>query len=111
MAEELATNRGEMIVYQSEGAGTRLEVRLHNESLWLSQSEMARLFQCTTDNISLHLNNIYKEGELSEEATTEEFSVLRLGGSREVRRSLILYNLDAVISVGYRIKSGVATRC
>ena len=103
-------DRGEMIVYEAEDGGARLEVRLHNESLWLSQSEMARLFQCTTDNISLHLKNIYEEGELIPEATTEEFSVVRHEGTRDVRRAITLHNLDAVISVGYRIKSRIATR-
>lgn len=101
---------GEIIVYESEDGRARLEVRLLGESLWLSQSEMARLFQCSTDNISLHLKNIYDEGELSPEATTEEFSVVRREGTRNVRRVLTLYNLDAVISVGYRIKSIIATR-
>lgn len=99
-----------MIVYEAAEGGPRLEVRLHNETLWLSQSEMARLFQCSTDNISLHLTNIYKEGELSAVATTEEFSVVRREGTRDVQRTLTLHNLDAIISVGYRIKSSIATQ-
>ncbi len=107
---EVNTNKGEMIVYESEDGGPKLEVRLHNESLWLSQSEMARLFQCSTDNISVHLTNIYREGELSAVATTEEFSVVRREGTRDVQRTLKLHNLDAIISVGYRIKSSLATQ-
>lgn len=110
MKDELNTNKGEMVVYEAEGGGPRLEVRLHDESLWLSQSEMARLFQCSTDNISFHLTNIYKEGELSSVATTEEFSVVRREGSRDVQRTLTLHNLDSIISVGYRIKSRLATQ-
>ena len=94
MTDEVKTSKGEMIVYEAAEGGPRLEVRLHNETLWLSQSEMARLFQCSTDNISLHLTNIYKEGELSAVATTEEFSVVRTEGVREVTRRIAFYNLD-----------------
>lgn len=110
MTDQVNSNKGEMIVYEAEDGGPKLEVRLHNESLWLSQSEMARLFNCSTDNISLHLTNIYMEGELVAEATTEEFSVVRREGNRDVQRTLTLHNLDAIISVGYRIKSRLATQ-
>ena len=103
-------NQGEMILYQTDDGMVKLDVRLQNESLWLTQSDMAQLFQCSTDNVSLHLKNIYDEGELEQEATTEDFSVVRIEGEREVQRRLTFYNLDAVISVGYRVKSVIATR-
>ncbi len=89
MVDEMSSNKGEMIVYEAEDGGPKLEVRLHNESLWLSQSEMARLFQCTTDNISFHLKNIYDEGELSAEATAEDFSVVRREGTIDLRRGSV----------------------
>jgi len=76
----------------------------------LTQSSMAQLFNCSADNISLHLKNIYEEGELELSATTEDFSVVRQEGQRKISRTLTFYNLDAIISVGYRVKSAVATR-
>lgn len=101
---------GELLIYESEDGRIKLDVRLEQETLWLTQADMARLFGCSTDNISLHLKNIYQEGELSPEATTEEFSVVRTEGAREVARRIAFYNLDAIISVGYRVKSLIATR-
>jgi hypothetical protein len=101
---------GEVLIYKTDSGKTKVDVRLVNESLWMTQSDMAQLFQCSADNISLHLKNIYEEGELTQEATTEEFSVVRQEGSRAVRRKMMFYNLDAVISVGYRVKSLIATR-
>ena len=76
----------------------------------MTQSDMAALFQCTPDNVSLHLKNIYEEGELELQSTTEEFSVVRQEGIRQVKRTITCYNLDTVISVGYRVKSLIATR-
>ena len=103
-------NPSSFIIYETEDGRVKLEVRLQNETVWLTQTDMARLFQCSADNISLHLKNIYDEGELQSEATAEDFSVVRQEGTREVRRTLTFYNLDAIISVGYRVKSHVATR-
>ncbi|MDZ4142024.1 MAG: virulence RhuM family protein [Methylotenera sp.] len=100
----------ELVIYQSEDGRIRLETRLENETLWMTQNQMAELFGCSVDNISLHLKNIYEEGELLEIATTEDFSVVRLEGEREVSRNIKHYNLDAIISVGYRVKSVIATR-
>ncbi|MEA1049809.1 RhuM family protein [Lamprobacter modestohalophilus] len=102
--------KGQFLVYEAEDGRVKLEVHLENETVWLTQADMARLFQCSADNISLHLKNIYDEGELRLEATTEDFSVVRQEGPRRVRRTLTCYNLDAIISVGYRVKSHVATR-
>lgn len=101
---------GEILIYETEGGGIRLDVRLEEETLWLTQADMAALFQCSVDNIALHLKNIYEDGELTPEATTEEFSVVRQEGSRQVTRRMACYNLDAIIAVGYRVKSRVATR-
>lgn len=98
----------EIVIF--EDANQPVEVRLEGESIWATQSQMAELFDTTTDNIGLHLKNIYSEGELAESATTEEFSVVRQEGNRQVRRRLKHYDLDAVISVGYRVNSGRATR-
>jgi hypothetical protein len=80
-------------------------VRLENETVWLTQSQMGVLFGCSADNIGLHLKNIYAVGELLHEATTEDFSVVRQEGSRQVRRKVTCYNLDVIISVGYRVNS------
>jgi len=85
-------------------------VVFQDETFWLTQSGMAELFDCSTDNISLHLKNIYAEEELTPEATTEKISVVRQEGSRQVRRTLEHYNLDAIIAVGYRVNSKKATR-
>src|SRR5690606_4357081 len=88
----------EIVIF--EGDGQYVEVRLKAETLWVTQSQMAELFATTTDNISLHLKNIYQNNELEESATAEEFSVVRQEGTREVRRNLKHYNLDSIISVG-----------
>ncbi|WP_311639418.1 virulence RhuM family protein [Rothia aeria] len=78
--------------------------------MWLSQRQMSVLFDTSSDNVGLHLKNIYAEGELLEEATTEDFSVVRQEGTRQVRRSVRHYNLDAIISVGCWVKSAMATQ-
>lgn len=106
----MTDHQSEMIIYQSDDGRIRLETRLQNETLWMTQSQMAELFGCSADNISLHLKNIFEENELIEVATSEEFSVVRLEGGRQVSRNIKHYNLDAIISVGYRVKSVIATR-
>jgi hypothetical protein len=102
--------KGEIVVYQSEDGRIKLDVRLERETLWMTQADMAQLFQCSTDNISLHLKNIFVEGELDPVSTTEDFSVVRQEGARQVSRKLTHYNLDVVIAAGYRVKSLIATR-
>jgi len=109
-SNEIVPTGGELLIYESDNGQVKIEVRLVNETLWMTQADMARLFQCSTDNISLHLKNIYEEGELERSSTTEDFSVVRQEGKRSVRRKMTFYNLDAVISVGYRVKSLIATR-
>lgn len=93
-----------------EATNQPVQVRLEGETLWLSQAQMAQLFDTSTDNISLHLKNIYSQGELEEKATTEDFSVVRQEGSRQVQRRIKHYNLDTIISIGYRVNSTRATR-
>jgi hypothetical protein len=97
--------KSEIVLYQTEDGRTRLEVKLENETVWLTQGQMAELFQTTQQNISLHLQNLYEEGELTAEATHKEFLSVRREGSRNVQRRLDCYNLDVIISVGYRVKS------
>jgi len=100
----------EMVIYQSDDGHIRLETRLENETLWMTQSQMAELFQTTQQNISLHIQNIYEEGELTPNATHKKSLWVRQEGNRQVERELDTYNLDVVISVGYRVKSVIATR-
>ena len=97
-------DENQIVVYQPNETD-RLDVRLENETVWLTQSQMATLFGCSSDNIGLHLKNVYAAGELVRESTTEDFSVVRMEGSRQVRRNVTCYNLDAIISVGYRVNS------
>lgn len=103
-------NKGEIAIYKSEDGTISLDTKLENDTIWLTQKQMAELFDCSTDNISLHLKNIYNEGELKLEATTEEFSVVQKEGNRRVTRQTAFYNLDAIISVGYRVNSTRATQ-
>jgi hypothetical protein len=100
----------QIIIYQTEDGNTRLEVRLENETVWLTQKLMAELFQTTPQNITIHLKNIYEEAELEEAATCKDFLQVQKEGTRRIERNQKFYNLDAIISVGYRIKSNVATR-
>lgn len=99
-----------IIIYQPHADQPAIDVRLEGETVWLSQRQMSVLFDTSSDNVGLHLKNIYAERELLEEATTEDFSVVRQEGNRQVRRSVRHYNLDAIISVGYRVKSATATQ-
>lgn len=108
--EHVPMQQGEILLYNHDGEKEFVSVVFQNETFWLTQSGMAELFDCTTDNISLHLKNIYAEEELTPEATTEKFSVVRQEGTRQVRRTLEHYNLDAIIAVGYRVNSKKATR-
>jgi hypothetical protein len=99
-----------ILIYQDKDGLTKVEVRLENETLWVTQQQMTELFQTTKQNISLHIANIYNEGELDEKSTVKDFLTVQKEGSRRVKRTLQYYNLDMIISVGYRIKSHVATR-
>lgn len=103
-------NNFQFLIYRSAEEDVSVDAFVKDDTVWLTQKGMAKLFDCTTDNISLHLKNIYAEGELDEAATAEESSVVQTEGSRQVRRAAKLYNLDAIISVGYRVNSRRATR-
>lgn len=97
-------------MYRTEDGKTRIEVHLRDETVWLSQKLMAELFQTTPQNITTHLKNIFTEGELNEMATCKDFLQVQIEGGRQVERNQRFYNLDVIISVGYRIKSHVATQ-
>jgi len=102
--------KGQFLVYPTEDGRMKIEVRLENETVWLTQQHLAELFQTTKQNISLHLQNIFAEKELDHAATVKESLTVQQEGGRSVQRQVEYYNLDAIISVGYRIKSAVATR-
>ena len=101
---------GEIILYQTEDGGTKIDVRFEGETVWLTQQQMAELFQSSRSNIVEHIQHIYEEGELDEAATCRKFRQVRTEGNRQVSRELPYYNLDMILSLGYRIKSIVATR-
>ena len=107
---EIRNSTAEFLIFQIEGKEDGVQVVYYNESVWCTQKAMAQLFDCSTDNIGLHLKNIYETGELVQEATTENFSVVQTEGERQVNRKLKFYNLDAIISVGYRVNSTRATQ-
>jgi len=102
--------KSEFLVYQTEDGRIKIDVRLENETVWLTQKHIAKLFQTTPQNITIHLKNIFNEGELEENATCKDSLQVQNEGERQVGRNQRFYNLDAIISVGYRIKSHVATR-
>lgn len=97
-------NQGEIILYQPDSE-VKLEVRLEEETVWLTQAQMVELFNSSKQNISLHINNIFKEGELEQEATVKDYLTVQKEGNRKVKRKITCYNLDVIISVGYRVKS------
>lgn len=105
MANEL-----QFILYNIDQKDIKVKVAIKDETIWITQRGMAELFDCSADNISLHLKNIYQDGELQEEATAEDFSVVQIEGTRRVTRNVKFYNLDAIISVGYRVNSHRATQ-
>lgn len=101
----------DIVLYQIDDTNVCVSVIYKDETFWLTQKAMAELFDCSSDNVSLHLKNIYKEEELTEEATTEIFSVVQKEGKRDVKRNAKCYNLDAIIAVGYRVNSKKASFC
>ena len=107
---EMEAPKGQFLVYQAEDGNLKLDVRFEDESVWLTQQLMAELFQSSKQNVSHHINAIYEERELTPEATVKNYLTVRMEGNREVKRRLDYYNLDMIISVGYRVKSHVATR-
>lgn len=101
---------GEFLLYETEDGRTRVECRLAEDTLWLSQAMMAELFQTSSQNITLHLKALYAEGEISQEATCKHYLQVRHEGERQVRRSVKFYNLDAILAVGYRVRSARGTQ-
>jgi hypothetical protein len=93
------------IIYQSEDGKIRLDVRLENETVWLTQQQMSDLYQTSRTNIVEHIKHIYEEGELDKESTCRKFRQVRLEGDRQVEREVTAYNLDVIISLGYRVKT------
>ena len=98
-------DNSEIIIYQTDDGQTKIDVRMEEETVWLSQAQMAELFQTTKQNVSLHINNAFAEGELDPLTTVKEYLTVQNEGERSVSRNIKYYNLDVIISVGYRVKS------
>ena len=108
--ELIPNNQGDVIIYQTDDGKTKIDVRFVDESVWLTQLQLVKLFDSSKANISEHIKNIYEEGELDEESTVRKFRTVQIEGDREVTRTVTHYNLDMIISLGYRVKSIVATK-
>ncbi len=103
-------NQGDIVIYRTEDGGTKIDVRFVDETVWLTQQQMAELFQSSRTNIVEHIRHIYEEGELDEISTCRKFRQVRLEGGRQIAREIPYYSLDMIISLGYRIKSKIATQ-
>ena len=103
-------DKGQIIIYQSEDGQTNIDVLLEDETVWLTQQQMSELFQTSRTNVVEHIKHIYEEGELEEDSTCRNFRQVREEGNRTVSRMMPFYNLDMIISLGYRVKSRVATQ-
>ena len=111
MADKIGTDEyGEILIYQTDDGQTNIEVKIEDDTVWLTQQQMSELFQTSRTNIVEHIKHIYEEGELDEISTCRNFRQVRKEGNREVTRQIPHYNLDMIISLGYRIKSVIATR-
>ncbi|MDP2843424.1 MAG: RhuM family protein, partial [Acetobacterium sp.] len=106
----MIVNQSEILLYQTDDGQTKIEVTMDGDTVWLSQAQMADLFQTTKQNISLHVNNCFKEGELERSSTVKDYLTVQNEGIREVKRKTMHYNLDIIISVGYRVKSHRGTQ-
>jgi hypothetical protein len=95
----------EIILYTTDDGRSQIKLRAKDKTVWLSQRQMAQLFDVSSDNVGLHLKNIFEDGELNRQSTTEESSVVQIEGNREVQRQVTLYNLEAILAVGYRVRS------
>ena len=102
-------NNGEIIIYQTDDGLTHIDVKMEDETVWLTQQQMAELYQTSRTNVVGHITHIYEEGELDENSTCRKFRQVRQEGNRQVNREMVCYNLDMIISLGYRIKSSIAT--
>ena len=101
----IRSSSAEFLIFEQQKKEHGIEVRFEDGDLWLTQKAMSKLYDCSSDNVGLHLKNIYTDLELDRNSTTEEFSVVQKEGNREVKRKVKYYNLDAVISVGYRVNT------
>ena len=111
MADKIGTDEyGEILIYQTDDGQTNIEVKIEDDTVWLTQQQMSELFQTSRTNVVEHIKHIYEEGELDEISTCRNFRQVRKEGNREVTRQIPHYNLDMIISIGYRIKSVIATR-
>jgi hypothetical protein len=108
--DKIQPTNSQFVLYQDDNGVTNVNVRFDGQDVWLSQQQIAMLFDTTQQNISLHINGIIDEGELSKEATHKNFLLVRNEGNRSVKRQIEHYNLDMIIAIGYRVKSQVATR-
>ena len=102
-------NKGEVLIYQSEDGLTHIDVKMEDETVWLTQQQMAELFQTSRTNVVEHIQHIYEENELDENSTCRNFRQVRREGSRDVNRNIPFYNLDMIVSLGYRVNSKRAT--
>ena len=102
-------SNGEIIIYQTDDGSTHIDVKMEDETVWLTQQQMAELYQTSRTNVVEHIAHIYEEGELDENSTCRKFRQVRQEGNRQVNREMVYYNLDMIISLGYRIKSSIAT--
>ena len=103
-------NNTEMIIYQTDDGKTKIDVRIEGETVWLTQAQMAELFQTSPQNITIHISNLYKEGELDFDSTCKDYLQVQTEGERQIKRNIKHYNLDVIISVGYRVKSLIGTK-
>ena len=108
--KNMAEEKGEILIYSSDDGVTKIDVRLEDETVWLTQQQLADLYHTSKSNVSEHITNIFKEGELDEAATVRKFRTVQIEGRRNVERNLLHYNLDMIISLGYRITSITATK-
>lgn len=102
--------KGEILIYRTNKGNTKIDVQLQNETLWLNQKQIAELFQTTVPNVNMHIKNILQERELEDISTIQDFLIVQQEGKRNVKRNVEHYNLDMIISLGYRIKSNIATQ-
>jgi len=108
MKKEKSNNS--ILIYEGDNGQPKIEVHIENETVWLTQTQMVELFQSSKANVSEHIKNIYTEKELTTEATVRKFRTVQKEGNREVSRDIDYYNLDIIISLGYRVKSDIATK-
>ncbi|MBQ8353605.1 MAG: virulence RhuM family protein, partial [Spirochaetaceae bacterium] len=106
----MVENKGDIVIYKTQDGLTKINVKFEDETVWLTQAQLVELYQTSKSNISEHIKHIFEEGELSQESTVRNFRTVQIEGNREVSREQVYYNLDMIISLGYRVKSLVATQ-